>query len=97
MDLSGGVVRVFYGFAHALDSSPPKQDLKPENFLFLSPEDDSPIKIIDFGLSRHDDAALGIMQTKVGSKLRPPRGSSLFVLLFPGSSRNADHFILYLL
>ena len=44
------------------------RDLKPENFLFLTGEEDSPIKIIDFGLSRHDDAALGIMQTKVGSK-----------------------------
>jgi Protein kinase domain len=45
------------------------RDLKPENFLFLNDADDAPIKIIDFGLSRHDDADLGIMQTKVGSKL----------------------------
>lgn len=44
------------------------RDLKPENFLFKSPADDADIKIIDFGLSRHDDAASGIMQTKVGSK-----------------------------
>lgn len=44
------------------------RDLKPENFLFLTDADDAPIKIIDFGLSRHDDADLGIMQTKVGSK-----------------------------
>eukprot|EP00522_Entomoneis_paludosa_P008770 CAMPEP_0172447530 /NCGR_PEP_ID=MMETSP1065-20121228/6818_1 /TAXON_ID=265537 /ORGANISM="Amphiprora paludosa, Strain CCMP125" /LENGTH=549 /DNA_ID=CAMNT_0013198853 /DNA_START=56 /DNA_END=1705 /DNA_ORIENTATION=+ len=43
------------------------RDLKPENFLFLTDADDAPIKIIDFGLSRHDDAALGIMQTKVGT------------------------------
>ena len=27
------------------------RDLKPENFLFLTPADDSPIKIIDFGNS----------------------------------------------
>ena len=44
------------------------RDLKPENFLFSTIAEDAPIKIIDFGLSRHDDAALGIMQTKVGSK-----------------------------
>jgi calcium-dependent protein kinase len=28
------------------------RDLKPENFLFMTPADDAPIKIIDFGLSR---------------------------------------------
>lgn len=27
------------------------RDLKPENFLFLNKEKDSPIKLIDFGLS----------------------------------------------
>ena len=40
------------------------RDLKPENFLFLTEAEDAPVKIIDFGLSRHDDADLGIMQTK---------------------------------
>jgi calcium-dependent protein kinase len=43
------------------------RDLKPENFLFLTPADDSPIKIIDFGLSRHDTQNLGVMKTKVGT------------------------------
>ena len=43
------------------------RDLKPENFLYLTDEDNSPIKIIDFGLSRHDDQSQGIMQTKVGT------------------------------
>ena len=43
------------------------RDLKPENFLFLTEAEDSPVKIIDFGLSRHDDAEYGIMQTKVGT------------------------------
>ena len=43
------------------------RDLKPENFLFLTKAEDAPIKIIDFGLSRHDDSDLGIMQTKVGT------------------------------
>lgn len=28
------------------------RDLKPENFLFVSPDDDSDLKIIDFGLSK---------------------------------------------
>lgn len=43
------------------------RDLKPENFLFLTENEDSPIKIIDFGLSRHDDTVHGIMKTKVGT------------------------------
>lgn len=43
------------------------RDLKPENFLFLTTAEDSPIKIIDFGLSRHDDVLKGVMKTKVGT------------------------------
>jgi calcium-dependent protein kinase len=43
------------------------RDLKPENFLFLTEDDDAPVKIIDFGLSRHDDTDFGIMETKVGT------------------------------
>ncbi len=42
------------------------RDLKPENFLFATKDDTAPIKIIDFGLSRHNDANQGIMKTKVG-------------------------------
>ncbi len=43
------------------------RDLKTENFLFATEDDAAPIKIIDFGLSRHnDDANQGIMKTKVG-------------------------------
>lgn len=43
------------------------RDLKPENFLFVSQDDHAPIKIIDFGLSRHETAGQGIMRTKVGT------------------------------
>lgn len=43
------------------------RDLKPENFLYLNTDEDSPIKIIDFGLSRYDDQVMGIMKTKVGT------------------------------
>lgn len=43
------------------------RDLKPENFLFSTKEEDAVIKIIDFGLSRHDDMSKGIMNTKVGT------------------------------
>jgi tRNA A-37 threonylcarbamoyl transferase component Bud32 len=43
------------------------RDLKPENFLFATKDDASPIKIIDFGLSRHNDTNQGIMKTKVGT------------------------------
>ena len=28
------------------------RDLKPENFLFLTKDEDSPLKVIDFGLSK---------------------------------------------
>lgn len=43
------------------------RDLKPENFLYATEEDDSPIKIIDFGLSRPDVSPNSIMRTKVGT------------------------------
>lgn len=43
------------------------RDLKPENFLFQSKDENAAIKIIDFGLSRHDDMQQGIMNTKVGT------------------------------
>lgn len=45
------------------------RDLKPENFLFSTPDEDAVIKIIDFGLSRHDDMKMGIMNTKVRPRL----------------------------
>lgn len=43
------------------------RDLKPENFLYSSDADDSPIKIIDFGLSRYDVVPGNMMRTKVGT------------------------------
>ena len=43
------------------------RDLKPENFLLKDRSDDAPIKIIDFGLSRKDDAPMGIMSSRVGT------------------------------
>jgi len=43
------------------------RDLKPENFLFLTESEESPIKIIDFGLSRHKDTNEEMMKTKVGT------------------------------
>lgn len=43
------------------------RDLKPENFLFKTEAEDSDIKIIDFGLSRHDTQNFGVMKTKVGT------------------------------
>lgn len=30
---------------------PPRRDLKPENFLLFSKDDDAPLKATDFGLS----------------------------------------------
>jgi len=35
--------------------------------LFKTPADDSAIKIIDFGLSRHDNTENGVMKTRVGT------------------------------
>lgn len=43
------------------------RDLKPENFLFASKADDAPVKIIDFGLSRHELDPGSMMKTKVGT------------------------------
>jgi len=44
------------------------RDLKPENFLFETPDEHSKIKIIDFGLSRHEDTSpTHMMKTKVGT------------------------------
>lgn len=43
------------------------RDLKPENFLFASNADDAPVKIIDFGLSRHELCPGSLMKTKVGT------------------------------
>jgi calcium-dependent protein kinase len=41
------------------------RDLKPENFLFASHAENAPIKIIDFGLSRHESNPGLMMKTKV--------------------------------
>ena len=49
------------------------RDLKPENFLLLTKEDDSPLKIIDFGLSTtfNEKESVGkkqqAMKTKAGT------------------------------
>ncbi|CAN0046355.1 unnamed protein product, partial [Sphacelaria rigidula] len=42
------------------------RDLKPENFLFKTTEDESELKIIDFGLSRFEDGSEA-MTTRVGT------------------------------
>ena len=46
------------------------RDLKPENFLFLTKADDSPIKVIDFGLSILFDDANNKNSQKVSMKTR---------------------------
>mmetsp|Transcript_9261 Transcript_9261/g.20476 ORF Transcript_9261/g.20476 Transcript_9261/m.20476 type:complete len:409 (+) Transcript_9261:348-1574(+) len=44
------------------------RDLKPKNFLFLTNDEKSEIKIIDFGLSRHESMDTGgVMRTMVGT------------------------------
>ena len=43
------------------------RDLKPENFMFLSAEQDAPLKLIDFGFSKKLDTAKQQIQTMVGT------------------------------
>jgi len=43
------------------------RDLKPENLLFLTKEETSPIKVIDFGLSKTVGGSSSKMKTKVGT------------------------------
>ncbi|KAG7360442.1 protein kinase [Nitzschia inconspicua] len=43
------------------------RDLKVQNFLLKDKSDNAQIKIIDFGLSRKDDAPFGIMSSRVGT------------------------------
>eukprot|EP00934_Nitzschia_sp_Nitz4_P002062 Nitzschia sp. Nitz4//scaffold104_size75438//32713//33162//NITZ4_005657-RA/size75438-protein2genome-gene-0.73-mRNA-1//1//CDS//3329532389//2062//frame0 len=42
------------------------RDLKPENFLLKDSTDPPVVKIIDFGLSRKNDAPFGLMSSRVG-------------------------------
>jgi len=42
------------------------RDLKPENFIFKTKDEDSELKIIDFGLSRYEDVGIE-MTTRVGT------------------------------
>ena len=42
-------------------------DLKPENFLFVTPAKDAPLKIIDFGLSSEQQDKTKVMHTRVGT------------------------------
>ena len=56
------------GYCHSLDPPVVHRDLKPENFLFVDTADDSDLKIIDFGLSKHGPAdGDEHMHTRVGT------------------------------
>mmetsp|Transcript_14496 Transcript_14496/g.57804 ORF Transcript_14496/g.57804 Transcript_14496/m.57804 type:complete len:551 (+) Transcript_14496:288-1940(+) len=59
-------------YCHSLDPPVVHRDLKPENFLFKDKAENSPIKVIDFGLSKlapTSDAGSGreVMHTRVGT------------------------------
>mmetsp|Transcript_16118 Transcript_16118/g.13654 ORF Transcript_16118/g.13654 Transcript_16118/m.13654 type:complete len:156 (-) Transcript_16118:463-930(-) len=43
------------------------RDLKPENFLYLNDDDESPIKVIDFGLSKRGNTTQDVMTTRAGT------------------------------
>jgi calcium-dependent protein kinase len=68
-DAAGLVRCILDAISYCHDKAIVHRDLKPENFLFSSKDEKAAvIKIIDFGLSRHDhDVKQGIMNTKVGT------------------------------
>jgi calcium-dependent protein kinase len=45
------------------------RDLKPENLLFLGKEETSPIKVIDFGLSKHIGVGKNDVKTSMKTKV----------------------------
>jgi len=51
-DASGVLRQIFRGIAYMHSSRIAHCDLKPDNFLFLNKNKDSPLKIIDFGMSK---------------------------------------------
>ncbi len=66
-DAANLIASILSAIAYCHDRQIVHRDLKPENFLFVSKDENAPIKIIDFGLSRHETAGHGIMRTKVGT------------------------------
>lgn len=48
--------------------------MKPENFLYLTPADNSPLKVIDFGLSKiYGDPEIMVSPIKLGAKSKGPK------------------------
>lgn len=66
-DAANLVASILSAIAYCHERQIVHRDLKPENFLFVSQDENAPIKIIDFGLSRHEATGQGIMRTKVGT------------------------------
>ena len=46
------------------------RDLKPENLLFLDESENSPLKIIDFGLSKISETNHSMMTTRAGTVMK---------------------------
>jgi serine/threonine protein kinase len=77
------------------------RDLKAENFLFLSHSADAPIKIIDFGFSRH---SFDVMTSRVVSdhlsknsnstrRLKPLLSKNHLILSFDASSLSVSNIV----
>ncbi|KAL7540914.1 hypothetical protein ACHAWF_006814 [Thalassiosira exigua] len=61
------VGQVLDAVAHLHDNDIVHRDIKPENVLFESKEDDAPVRLIDFGLSRRHERGEEPMTNPVGT------------------------------
>mmetsp|Transcript_3976 Transcript_3976/g.5920 ORF Transcript_3976/g.5920 Transcript_3976/m.5920 type:complete len:500 (-) Transcript_3976:544-2043(-) len=67
-DAAGIVRKILDAIAYCHNVHICHRDLKPENFLFETKDENSELKIIDFGLSRSEDMnSMGVMTTRVGT------------------------------
>ena len=65
-DASKIISQILSAVGHLQDRDICHRDLKPENILFASKEDDAPVKLIDFGLSKMING-VEHMTTQVGT------------------------------
>ena len=59
--------KLFHAINHCHANHIAHRDLKPENIMYVGPEEDSEIKIIDFGLSKKKTNKSATLDTVVGT------------------------------